>query len=59
MLCRGLLLVCDSAICHNPEIPPWNQSALEMYSLGSEVVEQLLEDALCASYKMLISDFNY
>lgn len=33
----------------NPEVPPWNQSVLEMCSFGNEVVEQLFEDALCAS----------
>lgn len=49
VLCRALLLVCDSAVCRHPEMPPWNQSALEMYSFGNEMVEQLFEDALCAS----------
>lgn len=49
VLCRALLLVCDSAICHNPEMPPWTESALEMYSFGNKMVEQLFEDASCAS----------
>lgn len=60
VLCWGLLLMCDSAICHNPGMPPCHQSpCLEMYSFGNEVVEQLFEDILCASCEMLISDFNY
>lgn len=59
VLCRGLLLMCDSAICHNPGMPPCHQSTLVMYSFGNEVVEQLFEDTLCASSEMSISDFNY
>lgn len=59
VFCRGLLLVCDFAIYHNPETQPWTQSALEICSFGNEVTEELLEDALRASCKMLISEFNY
>lgn len=44
---------CSAGLCHNPEMPIQTQSALEMCPFGNGVVEELFEDASCASWKVL------